>query len=94
MDHFYHSSEDWLLKLPKDRFWNKYKNMSIIRIREKLDSIGTLRIAESREGTHEIYKLNWQLEQLTGRETVDDIKDIKARMKAARKAAKQRKKKK
>lgn len=94
MDHFYSgSSEGFLLDLSKDRFWNKYKNMSIIRIREKLDSIGTLRIAESKEGTNEIYKLNWQLEQLIGKETVDDMGDIKARMKAVRKAAKKRKKK-
>lgn len=93
MSHFYNSPDDILLGLPKDRFWNKYRNMSILRIREKLDRIGTLRIAESREGVSEIYKLNWQLEQLTGKETVDDMDDIKARMKAARKAAKARKKK-
>jgi len=94
MSRFYSGcTEDFLLGLPKDRFWGKYKNMSIIRIREKLDGIGTLRIAESREGAGEIYKLNWQLEQLTGKETVDKMDDVKARMKAARKAAKKRKKK-
>jgi hypothetical protein len=93
MGRFYSNcTDDFLLGLPKDRFWNKYKNMSIIRIREKLDHIGTLRIAESREGVSEIYRLNWQLEQLTGKETVDDMDDIKKRMKAARKAAKKGKK--
>ena len=94
MSHFYSgASEDFLLNLPKDRFWGKYKHMSVIRIREKLDQIGTLRIAESREGASEVYKLNWQLEQLVGKETVDDIADIKARMKAVRKAAKKKEKK-
>ncbi len=85
-------SEDFLLGLPKDRFWDKYKNMSIIRIREKLDSIGTLRIAESKEGANEIYRLNWQLEQLTGKEKVDSIEDIKVRMKQLRKKLKEKKK--
>lgn len=88
MSHFYNCQEDFLLGMSKDRFWDKYKNMSIIRIREKLDAIGTLRIAESREGANEIFRLNWQLEQLTGKEMVDSIEDIKMRMKQQRKAAK------
>jgi len=94
MSHFYNCPEGFLLDMSKDRFWGKYKNMSAIRIREKLDQIGTLRIAESKEGASEVYKLNWQLEQLTGKEKADNMDDIKFRMKQLRKAAKEKRKKK
>lgn len=92
MTHFYNCPEDFLLGLPKERFWDKYKNLSIIRIREKLDAIGTLRTAESKEGASEIYRLNWQLEQLTGKEKVDSMEDIKVRMKQLRKKLKEKQK--
>ena len=95
MSHFYPGcSEDFLLGLSKDRFWNKYKNLSIIRLREKLESINTLRIAESKDGIHEIYRLNWQLEQLTGKEKTDSTLSIKERMKQQRIAGKKLKGKK
>lgn len=93
MTHFYNGcSEDFLLGLSKARFWDKYKNLSIIRIREKLDAIATLRTAESKEGASEIYRLNWQLEQLTGKEKVDSMEDIKVRMKQLRKKLKEKQK--
>ena len=90
---FFGCSEKSLLDLPIARFWDKHKNMSIIKLRKKLDDIGILRIAQSKEGGKEIDKMVWQLEQLMGTEKVDSLSDIKARMKQMKKAAKEGKKK-
>ena len=73
------------------RFWNKHKNMSIVKLRKKLDDIRLMRIAQSKEGDKEIQRMGWQLEQLTGQEQIDSLADIKRRMKEARKE-KERKK--
>jgi len=94
MHSFYHCGEEVLLGLSKERFWDKHKNMSIVKLRKKLDEISILRIAQSKEGGREIDKMLWQLEQLMGKERVDSLSDIKVRMKQRRKAAKEGKKKK
>ena len=93
MQAFFGCSEKSLLELSKDRFWDKHKNMSIVKLRKKLDDVSILRIAQSKEGGREIDKMIWQLEQLMGTERVDSLSDIKARMKQMKKAAKERKKK-
>ena len=81
MQAFFGCSEKSLFELPITRFWDKHKNMSIVKLRKKLDDIGILRIAQSKEGGREIDKMVWQLEQLMGTERVDSLSDIKARMK-------------
>jgi len=67
--------------------------MSIIQLREKMDTIILTRLAQSKEGDREIQKMSWRLEQLTGQEQVDSLDDIKARMKKKKKAIKERKRK-
>jgi len=93
MQSFFGCDEETLLGLSKERFWDKHKNMTIVKLRKKLDDISILRIAQSKEGGREIDKMIWQLEQLMGTERVDSLSDIKARMKQMKKAAKERKKK-
>jgi len=93
MQAFFGCGEKSLLDLPRDRFWDKHKNMSIVKLRKKLDDVSILRIAQSKEGGREIDKMIWQLEQLMGTERVDSLSDIKARMKQMKKAAKEGKKK-
>ena len=90
MQSFFGCSEVSLLELSKKRFWDKHKNMAIIKLRRKLDEIGILRIAQAKEGGREIDKMIWQLEQLMGTERVDSLSDIKARMKQKRNVAKVR----
>jgi len=69
--------------------------MSVIRLKEKIEQLGIIRLANAKvdDFSHELYKLNWQLEQLLGEEKVDGIGDIKQRMKAIKKAAKKKGKK-
>ena len=96
MSSFYGLPDASLLSLPIDRFWGKYRNMSIMRLRRKIEEIGGVRLAGAKmdDYSHEMYKLNWQLEQLTGEEKVDGLGDIRKKMDAVRKAAKKKGKKK
>lgn len=65
--------------------------MMILKIRKKIDTIHAINISQSKNITNEVFKLNWQLEQMTGAEKVDGLVDIKKRMKKARKKGKKKK---
>uniref|UniRef100_A0A6M3MCL3 Uncharacterized protein n=1 Tax=viral metagenome TaxID=1070528 RepID=A0A6M3MCL3_9ZZZZ len=66
--------------------------MSIVQLRKRIDTIALIRFAQSKEGDREVQKMSWQLEQLTGREQIDSLDDIKDKMERKRKALKKRKK--
>lgn len=83
-----------MLGLSQARFWNKYKNMRILRIRREKYDISTMRVAHSPgDISSYFYRLNWQEEQLTGVEKVDSLKDLRLEMEAKRKVGKKKKKK-
>ena len=94
MQQFFGCSEQELLELPIPRFWGKYKNVQIIETEKRINFITMTAVAQSKEVNKTLYKLNWQLEQLTGKEKVDSLKDIKKQMKLATKKGKKKKEKK
>ena len=69
--------------------------MSIIKLRGKIEELGIIRMASAKvdDYSHELYKLNWQLEQLLGTEQTDGLADLKKKQDAIRKAAKKKRKK-
>lgn len=79
MDYFYGSSEDALLTLPVNRFWGKYRNMQIVKLRNKMDLINSFNTAQSPEGQSVMNNLAWKLDELKGEERVDSLKDLKAK---------------
>lgn len=91
MQHFFGCSEESLLGLAKERFWNKFKNMRILQIRQEKYDISTMRIAHvPGDVSNHFYKLNWQEEQLTGVEKISSFKDSKLGIKVIRKSRKKK----
>jgi len=67
--------------------------MMVLKIHKKIDTIHAINISQSKNVSNEVFKLNWQLEQMTGGpEKIDSLADIKKRMKRARKKGKKKKK--
>jgi len=82
------------LTLPPHRFWVKHKNMIILRLKEELVAIHNFAVAQSKEISNHVYRLNWRLEQLTGVEKVDSLRDIRLRMETHRRQQAKKKTKK
>ena len=66
MVRFYGRPHDELMQYPMGLFWLKYKNMEILKLQERIVHIVDTATAASPQGNDELYKLKWQLEQLTG----------------------------
>lgn len=81
MQRFYSRPEKEILGLSITRFWNKKKNMEILKLREKLDMISNLLLPYSSNVTREISKIEWRLNRLLGQEKTDSITDIKKKQK-------------
>jgi len=60
-----------------------------------MEQLGIVRMANAKadDFSAEMFRLNWQMEQLLGTEKVDGLDDIKRRMKAVKKAAKNKERK-
>lgn len=67
--------------------------MLILKLRNKVDMIHTINVSQSKNISNEVFKLNWQLEQMMEVEKIDGLADIKKRMKHARKKGKKKKRK-
>lgn len=98
MCRFYGAAEKELLQLTKKRFWSKYQNMLILKLREEQADIYLRhlvgRAPASTLHSH-MHKINWRLEQYTKEPMKpDDLADIKQRQKEIRIAFKKKKKKK
>jgi len=81
MSRFYTCSEQELLQLPIKRFWNKEKNMKILKLEEKLNAISDVLMPYSSNVQRTIARLEWQLNKLKQQERVDSISDIKKKQK-------------
>jgi len=81
MQRFYNCSEKELLEIPIFRFWNKEKNMRILKLQEKLDAISEILMPYSSNVQRTIARLEWQLNKLKQHERVDSISDIKKKQK-------------
>ena len=92
MDSFFGSSEEALLTLSVSRFWGKYKNMQVIKLQDKLDTISTFNIAQSPEGQNTVNNLSWRLDELKGIERTDSLKDLKAQYGKRKKKSKEKQK--
>ncbi len=90
---FYALPDREFLDLPISRFWSKYKDMSIIQLHEKIDAITNAAVSQSKGLSDYMYRLNWQLEQLTGKERVDDTSDWRKKYRRKKKKKKKRKNK-
>lgn len=77
MCRFYGLPDREFLDLPISRFWGKYKGMNIIQLREKADAITNAAVSQSKDLSNFMYRLNWQLEQLTGDVRADDTSEWK-----------------
>ena len=69
------------MDIPIHRFWDKYRNMMILKIELKLQSINILRLAYSDKDDGEISKMNMIIEQLGKPQRVDSLTDIKQKQK-------------
>jgi hypothetical protein len=91
MVRFYGRPADELLDLPISRFWEMHKEMNILKLQETLEGIQIVSVPHSRDPSQLVYKLNWRLEQLTGKEKVDDLSDWRAKYGGKKKKKKKKK---
>lgn len=82
--------EDHLMTIPIHRFWDKYRNMMILKIEQRLQNINTLRLALSSKDDGEISKMNMAIEQLGKPQRVDSLADIKKKQKQTDRAIKEK----
>ena len=83
MQTFYGCSEEYLMEVPIPRFWDKYRNMMILRTEQRLQNINTLRIGLSSKADSEIEKMQRMVEQLGKPQRVDSLVDLKKKQKEA-----------
>ena len=79
MCRFFGAGDKALLNLPIPRFWGKFKNMNILKLQERIDAITAAALPRSKNLEGELKRLNWQLEELTGKDKADNLKDWKKR---------------
>ena len=72
MVRFYGQPMEQFLSLPISKFWLRFKNMNILKLQETIESVVVATTSQSKEANNLMYRLNWQLEQLTGEEKSDD----------------------
>lgn len=83
-------TEAHLMDIPIHRFWDKYRNMMVLKIEQRLQNINTLRLALSSKDDGEITKMTMMIEQLGKPQRVDSLTDLKKQQKQADKRIKEK----
>ena len=90
---FYGRPAEEFLNLPISKFWLRFKNMSILNLQEMIQKLVVATSSQSKDVGNLMYRLNWQLEQLTGEEKPDDTRSWKKKYGGKKKKKKKKKRK-
>ena len=90
MQAFYGCSEDYLMFIPIPRFWDKHRNMMILKTEQRLQNINTLRIGLSSKADTEIVRMTNLIEQLGKPQRADSLVDLKKKQKTEDRKAREK----